>query len=57
MPWHMVAVAHTLTGARQGSPGDMQTRRCFEVCCARCELCSVNMKNGGTLPCHRRDGE
>ena len=27
-----IDVAHTLTGARQGCPMGMQTRRCFEVC-------------------------
>ena len=27
-----IDVAHTLTGARQGCPTGMQTRRCFEVC-------------------------
>ena len=27
-----IDVAHTLTGARQGCPMGVQTRRCFEVC-------------------------
>ena len=42
-------VAHTLTGTRQGSPGDMQTRRCFEVCCACCASRYIPMAHERTL--------
>ncbi len=54
MPWH-VDVAHFLTDARQGSPRDMQTRRCFEVCCAHCASCYSAMAHGRTLFCHIAD--